>query len=275
MITLQSPPHPELQDHIAQYLYASLENSNEIGSLRQKFFPIDIPCIAFYSKKLGISVNGHDIIGEARAIYSGLVKWGSSLCFPENISVWTFIVAFKPHGFAELFRLDSSSISDFTDFYSLPGAEGMTLHQQLEAAHDFNQQIQIADAYFLKKKPATDLSKPVREVCQEIIKRNGMVDIKALAGKVNLSLSSLERQFTRLVGVPPKQLARFKRFHYALKMLGTTDSSLTDIAYACDYYDQAHFIREFKKFTGTTPSSFHPEDYPFFYHFILCRNYYC
>jgi AraC-like DNA-binding protein len=38
--------------------------------------------------------------------------------------------------------------------------------------------------------------------------------------------------------------------------MGKGGSSLTSIAYACGYFDQSHFIREFKSFTGDSPSSF-------------------
>lgn len=274
MIFLQALPHPVLQEYIAQYLFVSVADSNEFGKLTQKFFPIDIPCLAFYSKKLGIGGNEQLPGSEAYAVYSGLIKSGSCISFQERDSVWGFIVSFKPHGFTELFGIDHSEIITITDFYTIRGKEGELLHEQLDDAGSFAEQVTIADAYFLKKKPAFEHPSPIREVCKQIIARNGAVDIKGLTSFANLSLSSLERKFTKIVGVSPKQFVRIKRFHHALKLMTKPILTLTDIAHTCGYYDQAHFIRDFESFTGQPPSLFRPEDYAFYYQFILLRNYY-
>lgn len=59
----------------------------------------------------------------------------------------------------------------------------------------------------------------------------------------------------------PKQLGKVIRLQAALKMLLTGQAeSLTQIAYESEYYDQAHFIKDFKDFTGTTPKEFLGDD---------------
>ena len=67
----------------------------------------------------------------------------------------------------------------------------------------------------------------------------------------------LERKFAKQIGISPKQLGKVIRLQTALKMLlNKKAESLTDIAYESEYYDQAHFIKDFKEFTGTSPKEF-------------------
>ena len=71
----------------------------------------------------------------------------------------------------------------------------------------------------------------------------------------------LERNFTKQIGLSPKQLSKVIRLQATLQMLlNKTTGTLTDLAYENEYYDQAHFIRDFKEFTGITPKDFMTDD---------------
>jgi AraC-like DNA-binding protein len=88
------------------------------------------------------------------------------------------------------------------------------------------------------------------------IKQNqGLKSIDDVAYKIGVSRRHLERKFINSVGISPKLYSRIIRFHYANKMLNTINvDSLISIALDSGYYDQAHFCRDYKKFSGTTPS---------------------
>ena len=80
---------------------------------------------------------------------------------------------------------------------------------------------------------------------------------KELADKLNIHRRNMERKFETAVGMSPKQLSRVVRLQSALKLLEQQKySNLTSLAYESGYYDQAHFIRDFKEFTGISPKSF-------------------
>ena len=51
-------------------------------------------------------------------------------------------------------------------------------------------------------------------------------------------------------------LIQYKRYVHALQLMHYSHQSLTGISYSCHYYDQAHFIREFKDYTGLTPGQY-------------------
>ncbi|MEM8895991.1 MAG: helix-turn-helix domain-containing protein, partial [Bacteroidota bacterium] len=72
---------------------------------------------------------------------------------------------------------------------------------------------------------------------------------------------NLERNFSKQVGISPKQLGKIIRLQAALKLiLDDSDRKLTQIAYESEYYDQAHFIKDFKELTGTNPKEYLSDD---------------
>lgn len=73
-----------------------------------------------------------------------------------------------------------------------------------------------------------------------------------LAGLEFLSQRQYRRRFESAVGIPPKLHQRIRRFRRVLDMLG--QAPMARVAADCGYYDQAHLIRDFKEFTGVTPS---------------------
>ncbi|HMF12979.1 MAG TPA: helix-turn-helix domain-containing protein, partial [Gemmataceae bacterium] len=72
-----------------------------------------------------------------------------------------------------------------------------------------------------------------------------------------VSVRQLERGFRHVIGTSPKVFARTVRFQEAQqRLLFDPDADLTSLAYECGYFDQAHFIKDFKAFTGQTPSEY-------------------
>jgi AraC-like DNA-binding protein len=76
--------------------------------------------------------------------------------------------------------------------------------------------------------------------------------IAAVARAVGVSERQLERRFLASVGVTPKRFAALRRFERAVA-LSPSASSLTAAAIDAGYYDQSHFIRDFRRFAGATP----------------------
>lgn len=93
-----------------------------------------------------------------------------------------------------------------------------------------------------------------REAVELLYRTNGRCSVNELAAHSYLSTSQLERRFKYFTGLSPKTLARLIRFDHACSgLLSAASSRLTDLAYDMGYFDQAHFNREFKAFTGRSP----------------------
>jgi len=88
-------------------------------------------------------------------------------------------------------------------------------------------------------------------------KTNGCLGIGALAAELGWSQKHLITQFHEQIGLPPKTLARILRFTHALRLLEQSKGVCwSEIALDCGYYDQAHFSRDFRAFTGSAPGDF-------------------
>ncbi|HWK03539.1 MAG TPA: AraC family transcriptional regulator [Puia sp.] len=83
------------------------------------------------------------------------------------------------------------------------------------------------------------------------------LSIQAVCEQTGWYYKKLERSFKETVGYTPKQYCRILRFNKAIRQMGRfKEVSLTKVGYACGYYDQSHFIKDFSRYTGITPGSF-------------------
>lgn len=92
--------------------------------------------------------------------------------------------------------------------------------------------------------------------CLQLIETNcGELNVARLAADLGVSTRQLTRRFQHTVGLSPKQFTRVSRFLNALRCLsGRQHRSLTEVALACGYFDQAHFNHEFREMAGMAPS---------------------
>lgn len=78
--------------------------------------------------------------------------------------------------------------------------------------------------------------------------------LDALSKQLNITKRHFERKFKKEVGLLPKQFSSIVRIEKSRSMIRSLKfKSLTDVGLECDYFDQAHFIREFKTFVEETP----------------------
>ena len=90
-----------------------------------------------------------------------------------------------------------------------------------------------------------------------IEKSHEELQIKELVSRIGISHKHFLRKFDSMVGLSPKVLGRINRFQKAVYLIeGYKKIQWTQLAYECNYYDQAHFIREFKSFSGMNPTSY-------------------
>jgi AraC-like DNA-binding protein len=118
--------------------------------------------------------------------------------------------------------------------------------------------INILDEYFLNQLLRWRFTdEVVMRAAEEISKKQGAVKVKDLAKHCWTSQRQLERRFMKSVGHTPIEIVARVRFERARNSLVfKPDWPLADLALECGYSDQAHFIKDFKRFTDMTPSAF-------------------
>src|SRR5690625_7133505 len=95
----------------------------------------------------------------------------------------------------------------------------------------------------------------VRKVSTALAETGGRMPINDFNAAARASSTYLAKRFKAVVGVTPKRLARSCRFTSTVLAIDVAASiEWSRIAADAGYFDQAHFVREFREFTGLTPT---------------------
>jgi AraC-like DNA-binding protein len=178
--------------------------------------------------------------------------------FITNENFGIFGAYIYPFVLPQLFSLPSSDFSNQTpDLITLFGNEGRELEEKIMLAANNNQRVNILSAFLENKLYRRERKDTVVQTSiKYVIHSKNILNVSVLAEKFNLSVRQFERKFKEYSGFSPKLYSRIIRFGLTLNEFGNSNKSLTEIAYKCGYYDQSHFIHEFKLFSG-----YHPKDY--------------
>lgn len=202
----------------------------------------------------------------------GLFTW-PQLCLLPRGRVGIVGIHFRPAGFFHLFGVPLPE----APASALEVGEGARqficeLLRRIGAAATNTERLAVADELLLcHLRSQQPVPTTIDCVADRILHQHGQVSIETLAHDAGLSRRQLERRFLTEVGHPPKLYARLARFHHVLQLLAASPApSWQDIAYRCGYYDQAHFIREFRFFAGKSPSNYSLIDNRFA-HFFWAR----
>ena len=167
------------------------------------------------------------------------------------------LVVFKEGGLSAFSATPAHELFDLTisadNLFSINTLDEIL--QRLAVATTDKTRIDIMGAFLLQHLTANKQDLLVDKAIQLIQQYNGLVKIKELAVSLHISQDPFEKRFRAQVGSTPKQYASIIRLR---KLIDTfpTFSSLTEAAYEAGYFDQSHFIKDFRLFTGQTPKDF-------------------
>lgn len=137
----------------------------------------------------------------------------------------------------------------------LPEQSLQWLHAILSTAQDNRSRITLIENFLATQQNTRPPDTMVDAAVRAMRARQGKVAIGGLAQQIGVSQERFEKRFRREVGTSPKQYCSLLRLRFALKIF-RPGRTLTDIALDAGYYDQSHFIREFRAVTGESPLRF-------------------
>ena len=189
------------------------------------------------------------------AVISGLRKTSRTVCYAPGTA--NLLVLFREGGAAAFLRepvheLFGQSLG--LDMLISPGELGR-IEEQLSEAATHSEKIRRIEAFLLSRLNAAHPDRLVEEAIQQIKTAKGDINIRKLLASLPLSLDPFEKRFRRVTGTSPKQFSSIIRLRNLISH-HTGDESLTSLAHAAGYFDQSHFIKDFKSFTGQTPGHF-------------------
>ena len=172
----------------------------------------------------------------------------------------TFAIRFYPYGFANFVAMPLKDLANKeTPIEQLFGVKtAKELELKIIEATNSNERIEIIETFLLDMlNEKSTINNIVKTTIDALLATNGSASISTILKEDLSKRRQLERNFIKQIGVSPKQLGKVIRLQTALKMLlNKKTENLTDIAYESEYFDQAHFIKDFKEFTGINPKDF-------------------
>lgn len=175
-------------------------------------------------------------------------------------------IKLKPAALTQLFSLNMEQYVDqIVNLNSLPHPALQTLTEKISTAvnlgHTQQEELikEVLDNYFVSLVP-TATANPIKQQLDLIFSTNGMLTVAEMATAAGISERQLERLFKKYIGLSPKYYARIIRFNYIFELIKSKQHTWAEVVYQSGYYDQSHFIRNFKAFTGEDPSSYYFEE---------------
>ena len=166
----------------------------------------------------------------------------------------TIQVIFKPHALNTLLGINALALNGFAELNEFAKED---LNLRLMEARNENEQVALLTRFLVAKfEQARTRDTLIEEGLHLIHKNVSFITVKYLLEDLNISERQFERRFSQTVGLSPQAYIRVKRFNEAIRLMKTGQyKTLTDVAHALNFYDQSHFIRDIKLFSGMTPKS--------------------
>lgn len=235
-------PAVELAPYIKHYVIAENALATEY-----KVFPST-------SLVMGFQYKGTLMAGNTALSISGITGITDTYkVFRNSPGIGTILVYFTATGLSHFTTQPAHELFDQSIGidHLFPATMVRAVEEQLALASSDKQRIHIINQFFLSQLRDLHVDKLVIEAVKQLCQSNGLLQIKTLATQLYTSQSPLEKRFRKLVGTTPKKFASIVRFNSLIQHLDKAA-----IHYEYDFFDQAHFIKDFKKFTGSTPEEY-------------------
>jgi len=250
-------PHPVLNPYIAKmYVF---ESSGRLPALDRKLIVPNANFKLTFTCRNGLVARVGDktfVQKENELSLTGLIDSPVNLDPRDDAQTGTIIIEFNPLGAYRLFRLSYAGVKNqIVGMEDLLGSSSAALQSQLAEAKTVASKLQLLQNFLIKRlEKATE--DPIYDYCiRRIGDSGGMISVAQLEKDTGYSSRWLHRKFSEHLGTGAKnlsELVRFKQF-YQVYSTGADFQNLKDHIYRY-YYDQSHFLRAFKRFTGHTPT---------------------
>jgi AraC-like DNA-binding protein len=170
-----------------------------------------------------------------------------------------FAVKFNSGGFYPYWKEPVSELTGrsivLTDAF---GEDGRLLEEDILGMSDVASQVERINRFFSTRLPELDDNVPlINEMVATLIAEREILKVEHLASRFDMSKRTLQRLFNRYVGVNPKGVIQRYRLHEVAEKIEQGDViDWLKLSLDMGYYDQAHFIKDFKTMLGRSPEEY-------------------
>ncbi|MCE9500432.1 MAG: helix-turn-helix domain-containing protein [Leptospira sp.] len=209
---------------------------------------------------IGFQLKGKIAVCEADGTTRGLATAGVTgildkyRIFQSKPGTSSLIISFQETGAANFFREPPSEFFSQSIALSDLGSRYSEIEEKIMESPE-EKRYEAINGILLSILDRKKQDLIVKSAIEKIKNPKGNLRISEIAKELNISKRQLERRFLTAVGVSPRKFSSILRFRETLgmKLIG---KNFQDIVFDCGYFDQAHFINEFKYMTGLSPEKF-------------------
>lgn len=249
-------PHPALRPYVEYYYIFQVRDTLD-SPVPQTLVPLNHPLLLFNT---GADLNIRNIKGQIVSLPESIISGfcTESARFVPSQGVENLGVFFRPQGMKRLLNVPMDAMANraFDACVVLDNSVKYVL-EKLQEEHEIQNRLNIIDSFLLAHLSCTSNQDDlVSEILYEMYDQRGLLMIRDLSKKFQISRQYLYRIFNRSLGVSPKVFGRLLRFHHLLNLIKKQpNNNWHDVLYSSGFYDQAHMIREFTSIVGQPPTS--------------------
>jgi len=246
-------PAAELKNMIECYW---IIEDDDVTPQQQKIIPDGFNEIIFHYRSPYRINLGYGWEDQSLSLLAGQIR---KHFFLENTGASGIVgIKMKPTALTHLFGLSMHQFTDrVVDISSFPALEALMIQEQLEATAGHDERVAILNDHFKKLVTEKKYSTTAADQAIELIfKNHGMIPVSTITKSVGIGERQLENLFKKYIGLSPKFFMRIIRFNYIFKLVQDNNESWSGLAYEASFFDQSHFIRNFRDFTGENPSDY-------------------
>ena len=252
-------PNPKLREYVHYYFLVepspelALDNNQALKNHPQGTFDV------MFALRGGLELENHKGAGIELGNIFLIAQQEGYFKIRFRPDSYIIGIVFYPEAFNKLFNFPVSELSNSGRCVDDELSE--TYHDLYHRLHHLKSDFEIPtllNQFIEKELSRVDFSfTRFDALIRSIRLEHGEQSIKMLANQANMSERTLQRKVKNAIGVGPKSFSNIMRFKMVLEtIVKYPEVDWQDILYLSGYYDQAHFIKEFKKYTGRTPSAF-------------------
>jgi len=250
---------------LAPYIkrYWAIENSLDKGErCVQRIVPTGMSELLLYFTRHPKLLNSNKYLSDNVVLY-GHQNDFYDIELTGNLSV--FSVVFKPQGLMQFFKFPLHEICNQNiPLQHINGQSGRDLEEKMGGASTFRQRVDIVEKYLwnLLKIDFADFEfRRINHIVELIRQTHGNIGISQMASEACLCRRQFERIFAEHIGISPKQYLKIIRFQYAIfQKQQNVNLDMIELSYKSGYFDQSHFINDFKSLCGLTPKQYFTEN---------------
>lgn len=246
---------------LARYIqhYWMLEAGDDEKSVTERVIPTgNIEWMFHYHNPFLVQSSSHETHVQQRGFASGISSSYADVSTQGAAGV--IAISFYPHGACHFLSMPLSQIGNTSvSLNDLLGNKTREIEEKIVLANGLAERIRIIESFLLSiyRPVISHDSRLISDAVRIIKNAKGQIPSGKLAEILSFSQKSIERKFSEKIGTSPKQFSKIVRFQHVVDELwNDKNRELTALAYNNGYFDQSHFIRDFKAFSGYTPGEF-------------------